>query len=54
MMQWRVGQHEAEALLAQANKDVETFTIKLMGEGKEGKLKLVWGRTALKAAFTAK
>jgi hypothetical protein len=33
---------------------VETFTIKLAGEGDKGKLKLVWGQTALKAHFTTK
>ncbi len=39
---------------SKADEAVETFTIKLMGEGDEGKLKMVWGQTVLKAAFTAK
>ncbi len=28
--------------------------IKLMGEGDKGKVKMLWGNTALKAAFTGK
>ncbi len=32
----------------------ETFTIHLKAEGNEGRVKLLWGKTALKATFTAK
>jgi hypothetical protein len=39
---------------SKVDEEVETFTIKLMGEGEKGKLKMVWGQTALHAAFTAK
>lgn len=39
---------------SKTDEAVETFTIKLTGEGDEGKLKMVWGQTALKADFTAK
>jgi hypothetical protein len=39
---------------SKTDEAVETFTIKLMGEGDEGKLKMVWGQTVLKAAFSAK
>ena len=35
-------------------KAAETFTIHLKGEGNEGRVKLLWGNTALKAKFTAK
>jgi hypothetical protein len=34
--------------------DVEQFTIDLKGEKEKGELTLSWGKTALKAAFTAK
>ena len=33
---------------------VEAFTIKLMGEGDKGQVKMLWGNTALEAAFTGK
>ena len=33
---------------------VEQFTIKLMGEGDKGKVKMLWGETALHTAFTSK
>ena len=36
------------------DEDMETFTIKLMGEGEKGKVKMLWGQTALWAAFTGK
>ena len=33
---------------------VEVFTVDLAAQGSKGELKLTWGTTALKAAFTAK
>jgi hypothetical protein len=39
---------------AKADEAVEMLTIKLMGEGAKGKMKLLWGQTALWAAFTGK
>jgi hypothetical protein len=36
------------------DEEVETFTIELMAEGSEGKVKMLWGQTALMAAFTGK
>jgi hypothetical protein len=39
---------------SKTDEAVETFTIKLGGEGDKGKLKLIWGLTVLKADFTAK
>jgi hypothetical protein len=39
---------------SKVDEAVETFTISLAGDGDKGKLKLVWGQTALKADFTAK
>jgi hypothetical protein len=46
----------ADVPLAQGKTDesIETFTIKLMGEGDKGKVKMLWGETALHAAFTSK
>jgi len=35
-------------------ESVEQFTIDLTGEGSKGELRLRWGKTALKASFTAK
>jgi hypothetical protein len=40
--------------LKKIEDEVETFTIDLEGEGDEGAVKMVWGRSALHAAFTAK
>ena len=36
------------------DEPVETLTIEVMGEGDKGKFKMLWGGTALWAAFTAK
>jgi len=35
------------------DEPVETFTMDLKGEGEKGKLKVIWGQTALSAGFTA-
>ena len=50
------GEKVADVALTPSKVDeaVETFTISLMGEGAEGKLKIVWGQTALSAAFTVR
>ena len=40
--------------LDKTDEPVETFTIKLMGEGEKGQFKMLWGETALHAAFTGK
>ena len=39
--------------LGKLDEPVEAFTIKVMGEGNEGKVKLLWGETSLAAGFTA-
>lgn len=38
----------------ESKESVETFTIKLKGDGDKGGVHLLWGATSLKAAFTAK
>jgi hypothetical protein len=40
--------------LARTDDETEMFTIDLEGEGNEGRLKMVWGKTALTADFAAK
>jgi len=39
---------------AKSKEAVETFTIRLNGEGNEGRVRMLWGSTVLKASFTAK
>lgn len=38
---------------AKSKDAVEQFTIRLKGEGKKGRVRVLWGNTALKATFTA-
>jgi hypothetical protein len=40
--------------MKKVDEAVETFTIELEGEGDKGAVKMVWGQSALHAAFTAK
>jgi hypothetical protein len=39
---------------SKVDDNVEQFTVELHGQGDKGQLKMVWGKTALSTAFTAK